>query len=326
MWRIAMSVTINVSSTKFYPTLLSILVYANPLFRTEGDGYLTLFRVHVAPLPQYHNLDTYLNATNFTLYTRENPTDGDIMKPNDIVSVQNSHWNASKQTIIIIHGWIQGGLACEIVRDAFLEVRDCNVIILDWSEISDYINYYEVIKFVPHIARYLASFINFMRIEAGLRTTNLKIIGHSLGAQIAGLSAREVGKSSRVAEVIALDPALPMFQDKQPGERVDKSDAENVQVLHTCAGNLGMNISIGTSDFYANDGKRQPGCGADMFGFCAHLRSYRFFAESITNPKGFLGIRADGATAYMGGATLDPNAKGTYYFKVNSRYPYARDG
>lgn len=39
------------------------------------------------------------------------------MKPNDIVSVQNSHWNASKQTIIIIHGWIQGGLACEIVRD-----------------------------------------------------------------------------------------------------------------------------------------------------------------------------------------------------------------
>ena len=85
---------------------------------------------------------------------------------------------------------------------AFLDVRDCNVIILDWSEISNYVNYLDVVKMVPHVARYLADFINFLHTKAGLQTSNLKIIGHSLGAQIAGLSAWEVGKSSRVAEVV----------------------------------------------------------------------------------------------------------------------------
>ncbi|XP_043591014.1 phospholipase A1-like [Bombus pyrosoma] len=321
-----MIVTLNLLSSKFYPTLLALLVYADPIFRTEGDRYLDLFRINIAPLPKNLTLDTYLDAINFTLYTRENPTDGEILKLNDVESIRNSHWNPNRQTIVMIHGWIQNGLASAILRDAFFDVRDCNVIIIDWSEISNYINYSEVVKLVPHICRYIASFINFLRTKAGLQTTNLKIIGHSLGAQIAGLSAREVGKSSRVGEVIALDPAMPMFQDRKPSERINESNAKNVQVLHTCAGRLGMNISIGTSDFYANDGIDQPGCGTDLFGFCAHMRSYNFFAESIRNPKGFLGIRADGATAYMGGATPDPNAKGTYYFKTNSQYPYALDG
>ncbi|XP_071858017.1 phospholipase A1-like isoform X2 [Bombus fervidus] len=318
--------TIKVSPTKFYSALLSVFLYANPISRMVQDKYESFFHINIAPLPVNLTLDIYPDVIKSMLYTRENPTNGDVIKPNDIESVRNSHWNASKQTVIITHGWIQNSSACDIVRDAFLEVRDCNIIIFDWSEISNFINYYEVVGTVPHVAKYLADFMNFMRTEAGLQTTNLKVIGHSLGAQIAGLSAREVGKSSRVAEVIALDPANVMFQLKKPGKRVDKSDAENVQIIHTCAGQFGYYLSVGTSDFYANDGRHQPGCGIDLLGICAHVRSYKLFAESITNPKGFLGTRADGATAYMGGATLDPNAKGTYYFKTNSQYPYALGG
>ena len=57
-----------------------------------------------------------------------------------------------------------------------------------------------------------------------------------------------------------------MFQLKKPGERLDKSDAENVQIIHTCSGQFGYYLSVGTSDFYANDGRHQPGCGIDFFG------------------------------------------------------------
>ncbi|XP_043591015.1 pancreatic triacylglycerol lipase-like [Bombus pyrosoma] len=319
---------VNVSLSKLYPTLLAILTYINPKLKTDENGHITHVEINKDPLPKNLTLDTYLDAINFTLYTQENPTDGEILKLNDVESVQNSHWNATKQTIIVTHGWTNRGEdpVCTTIRDGFLKVRDCNVIILDWSVISDDLVYSVVAEIVPYVAERTASFINFMRIEAGLQTSNLKIVGHSFGAQIAGLSAREVGKSSRVAEVIALDPANVMFQHKKPGERVDKSDAENVQIIHTCSGQFGYYLSVGTSDFYANDGRHQPGCGIDFFGVCAHLRSYKFFAESITNPKGFLGTRADGATAYMGGATLDPTAKGTYYFKTNSQYPYALDG
>lgn len=85
---------------------------------------------------------------------------------------------------------------------AFLKVRDCNVIVVDWSQIADHKDYIAVAKNVPRVASRVASFINFLRTSAGLHTSNLKIIGHSLGAHVAGLSAREVGKLSRVAEVI----------------------------------------------------------------------------------------------------------------------------
>ncbi|XP_060820070.1 pancreatic lipase-related protein 2-like [Bombus pascuorum] len=319
---------VNLSLSKLYPTLLATLTYINPILKTDGDGHVTDIQINKDPLPKNLTLDTYLDTISFKLFTQDNPTNGDIIKLNDVESVRNSHWNASRQTIIITHGWTNSGESpsCTTIRDGFLKVRDCNVIILDWSEIACDLVYSVVADIVPYVAQRAASFINFMRIEAGLQTSNLKIVGHSFGAQIAGLSAREVGKSSRVAEVIALDPANVMFQLKKPGERLDKSDAENVQIIHTCAGQFGYYLSVGTSDFYANDGRHQPGCGIDLLGICAHLRSYKFFAESITNPKGFLGTRADGATAYMGGATIDPNAKGTYYFKTNSQYPYALDG
>ncbi|XP_071858016.1 pancreatic lipase-related protein 2-like isoform X1 [Bombus fervidus] len=320
--------TIKVSPTKFYSALLSVFLYANPISRMVQDKYESFFHINIAPLPVNLTLDIYPDVIKSMLYTRENPTNGDVIKPNDIESVRNSHWNSSKQTIIITHGWSHSGESpvCTTIRDGFLKVRDCNVIILDWSEIAYNLVYSVVADIVPYVAQRTASFINFMRVEAGLQTSNLKIVGHSFGAQIAGLSAREVGKSSRVAEVVALDPANVMFQLKKPGKRVDKSDAENVQIIHTCAGQFGYYLSVGTSDFYANDGRHQPGCGIDLLGICAHVRSYKLFAESITNPKGFLGTRADGATAYMGGATLDPNAKGTYYFKTNSQYPYALGG
>lgn len=57
-----------------------------------------------------------------------------------------------------------------------------------------------------------------------------------------------------------------MFEHKGPDGRVDKLDARNVQVIHTCAGYLGLDISVGTSDFFANDGRNQPGCVNDLIG------------------------------------------------------------
>jgi len=62
------------------------------------------------------------------------------------------------------------------------------------------------------------------------------------------------------ARFTALDPARPTFDSKGPGERIDKSDAIQVQVIHTNAGNLGIEEMIGDSDFYPNGGTQQPGC------------------------------------------------------------------
>ena len=82
---------------------------------------------------------------------------------------------------------------------------------------------------------------------------------------------------------------MPRFHDKKPGRRVDESDAENVQIIHTCSGYLGYYLPAGTSDFYANDGRHQPGCGIDLSGTehtteysiidILQLKKYYFYAS-----------------------------------------------
>lgn len=64
----------------------------------------------------------------------------------------------------------------------------------------------------------------------------------------------------------ALDPAKPMFSGKQPGDRVDETDALLVHVIHTHAGGLGIEEAVGTADFYPNGGTNQPGCPTSIIG------------------------------------------------------------
>jgi hypothetical protein len=84
---------------------------------------------------------------------------------------------------------------------------------------------------------------------------NVHCIGHSLGAHVCGYT----GKIFKLKRISGLDPAGPRFGWSSPSERLDKSDAEFVDVIHT-DGNLGLQKSIGHMDFYPNGGKAQPNC------------------------------------------------------------------
>ncbi|NXY45135.1 LIPR1 protein, partial [Ceuthmochares aereus] len=108
-----------------------------------------------------------------------------------------------------------------------------------------------------------------------------------------------------------LDPAQPYFQGTPIEVRLDKSDAEFVDIIHTDATptipylGFGMTQAIGHLDFYPNGGKQMPGCGknavsqiVDLDGIwegtrdfvaCNHLRSYKYYSDSIIYPDGFLG-------------------------------------
>ncbi|KAF1509283.1 Pancreatic triacylglycerol lipase, partial [Eudyptula minor] len=108
-----------------------------------------------------------------------------------------------------------------------------------------------------------------------------------------------------------LDPAQPYFQSTPIEVRLDKSDAEFVDVIHTDSAptipnlGFGMSTAIGHLDFYPNGGKEMPGCGknpvsqiVDLDGIwegtrdfvaCNHLRSYKYYSDSIIYPDGFLG-------------------------------------
>ncbi|KAG9430744.1 pancreatic triacylglycerol lipase-like [Apis mellifera carnica] len=319
----------NASLALIVPTLLQTLTTFNYTVFPDGDGVPHLVHLDNTPLSleEVDLLNSDLNTITFTLFTRNNRI-GDRLILNDVNSVRNSNLNSAKNTIIITHGWNSAGntQACTLVRNGFLNVWDSNVIIVDWSTIAKNI-YSTAAKSVPNVANHVASFVNFLRTKFNLQTSKLKMVGHSLGAHIMSLAAKSVSTYSKVAEVIALDPAKPLFDTKNANGRVDKSHALNVQVIHTCPGLLGLDKSVGTSDFYANNGRKQPGCDNDLFGACAHGRSYEYYSESITNPRGFPGTSKSflsvKTTVYMGGSVLDSNAKGSYNFKTGSKPPYA---
>lgn len=92
------------------------------------------------------------------------------------------------------------------------------------------------------------------------------ILGHSLGAHVAGFAGKEVFRrlGKKIGRVTGLDAAGPLFEMPVPVDedtRLSKRDAEFVDCVHTDGGIFGMTKAIAHVDFYPNGGvPRQPGC------------------------------------------------------------------
>lgn len=70
---------------------------------------------------------------------------------------------------------------------AFLQHGDYNVIVVDWSSISQR-PYVWASNQVPTIAQFIGSMIDYLQ-SHGMNPSQLTIVGHSLGGHIAGLSS-----------------------------------------------------------------------------------------------------------------------------------------
>ena len=82
---------------------------------------------------------------------------------------------------------------------AFLNVGDYNIILIDWRDAANH-SYLMSVRSVPLVSQRVAFLINFLENNANLDPNKTVIIGHSLGAHIASLSARFA--ASKIAEVI----------------------------------------------------------------------------------------------------------------------------
>lgn len=199
---------------------------------------------------------------------------------------------------------------------AYIQHNDYNVIVIDWSKISIR-PYIWASRRVKMVGIFVSSMIDFLA-KHGLDPSQTALIGHSLGAHVSGLAARNckgeikyvVGKflshkkesfentaklivsiriTWRKSIISGLDPALPGFHLAGPGSRISSGDANYVEIIHTNGGLLGFLAAIGDVDFFPNGGSKQIGCLIDVGGACSHARSYRFYAESVTSDVGFHG-------------------------------------
>ncbi|WAR24707.1 LIPR1-like protein [Mya arenaria] len=249
---------------------------------SNGPPFLSTHRpLSVAPHPPAQIL------TRFLLYTRENPT----------VSVEQV---ISADDLTISGSNFQGSRATKIIDDY-------NVIVVDWQHGAT-IPYEQATANTRIVGAQIAQLVNKLVQVASAQTADFHIIGHSLGAHICGYAGERIPGLGRIT---GMDPAGPYFENTDIQVRLDPSDADFVDIIHTDGGgisNLGFGVTqeLGHVDFYPNGGVQQPGCATDavdklgatswtaithLFDYyaeeetlaCSHERSYMYFTESINS-------------------------------------------
>lgn len=304
-----------------------------------GDGGL----LHLVDINAPEEIETNFNAVRdmrFFLFTRSNPTQGHQIILNNAATLANSHFNAAHPTRFLIHGWNGNHNAAinPTGRDALLSRGNFNVIVVDWGAGAQTANYVAARNRVGETGVVVASFMDWINQARGLNFATVSAIGFSLGAHVAGFAGKRVTRG-RLASIIGLDAALPLFTINNPATRLAATDAIYVETIHTNAGLLGFDSPLGQTAFYPNFGRNQPGCGIDLAGSCAHDRAVQFYVESVRFPTAFWGTRCDnfnsisnnrcppvGAGRYMGGDTSLPGtvAASVFHLTTNNRSPFGQ--
>ncbi|XP_035788556.1 pancreatic lipase-related protein 2-like [Anopheles albimanus] len=195
-----------------------------------------------------------------------------------------------KQLKVLIHGW---NAACDHIatlpiQSAYLIRNDCNLLVADWSNVSAQL-YPTARKLVLPVGYRIASILARFMDRFAIGHDQVHIIGHSLGAHVAGNVGRYF--AGRLARITALDPAGPLFRPNSR-DAVAPTAAQLVDVIHTDGSVLGELVLRGHIDFFPNGGlSPQPGCETlDLLTLhaCSHYRSTGFFAESILLPNNFI--------------------------------------
>ncbi|XP_054729783.1 pancreatic triacylglycerol lipase-like [Anastrepha obliqua] len=240
-------------------------------------------------------------------------------------------------TKMLVHGWKSSSQSRSIqsIREAYTKHRNVNVFAVNWREQADSIYYLKPARYAIHVGRALSRLIDLLVEEHYADPQRIHLIGHSLGAHIMGYAGSYA--RHRVGRITGLDPARPAFEDCiGPENHLDATDAEFVDVIHSCAGVLGFKKPIGSVDFYPNGGRApQPGCSelAKIFTGCSHGRSYEYFAESINSDKGFHAsacnsmddVRAKNCSGerILMGDPVPFDARGVYFVKTADKPSFA---
>ncbi|CAF0864126.1 unnamed protein product [Brachionus calyciflorus] len=231
-------------------------------------------------------------SPKYELYTRSNLDQYIIIE-----KLNNSIFDYSKETKFIIHGFSSNPTPLLKIKTEILKLYDMNVIMVNWKQDAKGPFYPNAAKNTKKIGEHLGNFIRINKIER----ERSHCIGHSLGAHVCGFA----GKTIKLERISGLDPAGPLFEKKPKDSRLDKEDAEFVDIIHTDL-ELGIQKAIGHLDFYPNGGKNQAGClfrdlngnssdtneeiqiqmepKGDLISIfsCSHSRAHLLFAESIS--------------------------------------------
>lgn len=197
---------------------------------------------------------------------------------------------------------------------------------VDWGKGATTMCYNHARKRTEDVGKAIAMFLDFVIGDNANKWDQLTLVGHSLGAHIAGYAGKNV-QNGKIGTILGLDPAGPFFDLNDPKTRLNSNDAKYVEAIHTDSKCYGIANSIGTTDFYINGGERQKGC---LFDVCHHLRVVDLFVESIGKKNKFnaykCGEKRGGSDVLMGGepGNLKKRLSGDYCLNTRGDSPYGK--
>nr|XP_019562534.2 pancreatic triacylglycerol lipase-like [Aedes albopictus] len=224
---------------------------------------------------------------------------GNRNNPNLVQTMVNdssmaSKISKSKPLVFIIHGWLDNR-SRNWIKDMtadYLTYFDTNVCVVDWGNLAIF-GYYMAFQHTFTVAKYVSEFITSVS-SSGIALKDITLVGHSMGAQIAGNAGSALG--GQLGAIYGLDPASPLFKmpfDIGTSKRLDKSDAKYVQMIITSRCFWGVCVADGHENFYPNYGMvPQPNCAIPLFSnaevaepiTCSHVHAYTLFRLAL-NPK-----------------------------------------
>ena len=241
------SLTLQQSSVTYdgYGTFTNSSPFSDPIYRPNAD------------LPQS---PSFIN-TQFYFYSYLKYDNGTKITSSD----QSKYFIPNKKTVFIVHGWTQNAFVYWILKmkDTFLSVENINIVTVDWSQGAE--GAYEQGIANAQIAGIdLANLINLYVLKGILSYDSVHIVGHSLGAHVAGFAGDRT--TVKISQITGLDPAGPEFDGMSYLVRLDPTDANFVDIIHSDAEILypyifgaGIQMSSGHVDFWPNGGRSHPG-------------------------------------------------------------------
>lgn len=275
------------------------------------------------------------DEVQFYLFTRQNAVERQRLYIDSTLEKSNitkSFFNPSHPTKIIIHGYNSNMFLDMLIdmKDEYFKKGEYNVIYVDWSILCPGPCYFSAAQNTKHTGACTAQLVERIW-DTG--ASDVHVIGFSLGAQLANYIARNLG-AFLLPRITGLDPAMPLFITSSVDEKLDATDAEFVDVIHTNAFVQGKLERCGHVDFYMNGGVYQPGCSGNIFA-CSHQRAPAYFLESIRSTKGFWGWACSSYISYLlgfcpptnylveAGENANPMYNGFYLITTSNSTPFA---
>ncbi|XP_014641319.1 PREDICTED: inactive pancreatic lipase-related protein 1-like [Ceratotherium simum simum] len=220
--------------------------------------------------------------------------------PSDPSTVEASNFQKDKKTRFIIQGFIDKGDESWLLDMCknMVKVQEVNRICVDWKK--------------------------------GAQTTymqaanNVRVVGAQVAQMLSMLSVNYIYSQVYFLQhwpsLLGLDPVEANFRGTLEEVQLHPSDADFVDVIHTDAAPLTpfmgfrINQRVGHFDFFPNGGEemrgskknvllqtvelRGMGLGTRDFVACKHLRSYKYYSESILNSDGFAAYPCDSCRTF----------------------------